>query len=84
MGATMGSFEVIGSLDRRQTRDFECRWPCTRTMARKINSILAAINLRVRPDVISLGHLGRDAEGGPVNGSICGASSALGGPVPLG
>jgi predicted LPLAT superfamily acyltransferase len=56
MGAHMGSFEVIGSLGRRRP-GLQVSMAMYEDNARKINSILAAINPKVRPDVISLGHL---------------------------
>jgi len=56
MGAHMGSFEVIGSLGRRRP-GLRVSMAMYEDNARKINSILAAINPEVRPDVISLGHL---------------------------
>jgi predicted LPLAT superfamily acyltransferase len=56
MGAHMGSFEVIGSLGRRRP-GLQVSMAMYEDNARKINSILAAINPEVRPDIISLGHL---------------------------
>jgi predicted LPLAT superfamily acyltransferase len=56
MGAHMGSFEVIGSVGRRRP-GLQVSMAMYEDNARKINSILAAINPKVRPDVISLGHL---------------------------
>lgn len=56
MGAHMGSFEVIGSLGRRRP-GLKVSMAMYEDNARKINSILAAINPKVRPDIISLGHL---------------------------
>jgi predicted LPLAT superfamily acyltransferase len=56
MGAHMGSFEVIGSIGRRRP-GLRVSMAMYEDNARKINSILAAINPRVRPDIISLGHL---------------------------
>jgi predicted LPLAT superfamily acyltransferase len=56
MGAHMGSFEVIGSIGRRRP-GLQVSMAMYEDNARKINSILAAINPKARPDVISLGHL---------------------------
>jgi predicted LPLAT superfamily acyltransferase len=56
MGAHMGSFEVIGSIGRRRP-GLRVSMAMYEDNARKINSILAAINPEVRPDIISLGHL---------------------------
>jgi predicted LPLAT superfamily acyltransferase len=56
MGAHMGSFEVIGSIGRRRP-GLRVSMAMYEDNARKINSILAAINPRVRPDIISLGHI---------------------------
>jgi predicted LPLAT superfamily acyltransferase len=56
MGAHMGSFEVIGSIGRRRP-GLQVSMAMYEDNARKINSILAAINPKVRPDIISLGHL---------------------------
>ena len=56
MGAHMGSFEVIGSAGRRRP-GLQVSMAMYEDNARKINSILAAINPEVRPDIISLGHL---------------------------
>jgi predicted LPLAT superfamily acyltransferase len=56
MGAHMGSFEVIGSMGRRRP-GIQVSMAMYEDNARKINSILAAINPAVRPDIISLGHL---------------------------
>ncbi len=56
MGAHMGSFEVIGSLGRRQ-RGIELSMAMYEDNARKINAILAAINPDAKPDIISLGHI---------------------------
>jgi len=56
MGAHMGSFEVIGSIGRRQP-GLTVSMAMYEDNARKINSILAAINPRVKPDIISLGHI---------------------------
>ena len=56
MGAHMGSFEVIGSLGRRQP-GLQVSMAMYEDNARKINTILAAINPRAKQDVISLGHI---------------------------
>jgi predicted LPLAT superfamily acyltransferase len=56
MGAHMGSFEVIGSIGRRQ-RGLQVSMAMYEDNARKINAILAAINPRHKPDIISLGHI---------------------------
>nr|UXE44224.1 hypothetical protein Hi04_10k_c1511_00013 [uncultured bacterium] len=56
MGAHMGSFEVIGSIGRRE-RGLQVSMAMYEDNARKINSILGAINPNVKPDVIALGHL---------------------------
>jgi predicted LPLAT superfamily acyltransferase len=56
MGAHMGSFEVIGSIGRRRP-GLQVSMAMYEDNARKINSILAAVNPEVRPDIISLGHL---------------------------
>jgi predicted LPLAT superfamily acyltransferase len=58
MGAHMGSFEVIGSVGRRQP-GLHVSMAMYEDNARKINTILAAINPHALPDLISLGH--RDA-----------------------
>ncbi|HLZ97764.1 MAG TPA: hypothetical protein VKP66_07410 [Steroidobacteraceae bacterium] len=56
MGAHMGSFEVIGSVGRRNP-GLHVSMAMYEDNARKINSILAAINPDANPDVIPLGHL---------------------------
>ena len=56
MGAHMGSFEVIGSIGRQQP-GLEVSMAMYEDNARKINAILAAINPKAKPDIISLGHL---------------------------
>ncbi len=56
MGAHLGSFEVIGSIGRRRP-GLQVSMAMYEDNARKINSILAAINPALTPDVISLGHL---------------------------
>jgi predicted LPLAT superfamily acyltransferase len=55
MGAHMGSFEVIGSIGRRQP-GIQVSMAMYEDNARKINAILAAINPVVKPDIVSLGH----------------------------
>ncbi len=56
MGAHMGSFEVIGSVGRRQP-GLHVAMAMYEDNARKINAILAAINPRANPDIIALGHI---------------------------
>jgi predicted LPLAT superfamily acyltransferase len=56
MGAHMGSFEVIGSLGRRQP-GLQVSMAMYEDNARKINGILAAVNPEARPDIVSLGHI---------------------------
>src|SRR5579859_917928 len=56
MGAHMGSFEVIGSVGRRNP-GLHVSMAMYEDNARKFNSILAAINPDANPDVIPLGHL---------------------------
>jgi len=56
MGAHMGSFEVPGSVGRRRP-GLQVSMAMYEDNARKINSILAAINPAATPDIISLGHL---------------------------
>jgi predicted LPLAT superfamily acyltransferase len=56
MGAHMGSFEVIGSLGRRQP-GLHVSMAMYEDNARKINTILAAINPKANPDIIALGHI---------------------------
>jgi predicted LPLAT superfamily acyltransferase len=56
MGAHMGSFEVIGSIGRRQP-GLHVSMAMYEDNARKINAILAAINPKAKPDIISLGHI---------------------------
>jgi predicted LPLAT superfamily acyltransferase len=56
MGAHMGSFEVIGSIGRRQS-GLQVSMAMYEDNARKINAILAAINPNSKPDIISLGHI---------------------------
>ncbi|HWJ33783.1 MAG TPA: hypothetical protein VNR70_00870 [Steroidobacteraceae bacterium] len=56
MGAHMGSFEVIGCIGRRQP-GIQVSMAMYEDNARKINTILAAINPKAKPDIISLGHI---------------------------
>jgi predicted LPLAT superfamily acyltransferase len=56
IGAHMGSFEVIGSLGRRET-GIQVSMAMYEDNARKINTILAAINPKAKPDIVSLGHI---------------------------
>jgi predicted LPLAT superfamily acyltransferase len=56
MGAHMGSFEVMHSVGRRQ-HGLQVAMAMYEENARKINATLAAINPRLVPDVISLGHI---------------------------
>ncbi len=56
MGAHMGSFEVIGSIGRRQP-GLQVSMAMYEDNARKINAILAAINPHLKTDIISLGHI---------------------------
>jgi len=56
MGAHMGSFEVTGSVGRRQP-GLHVAMAMYEDNARKINAILAAINPKASPDIISLGHI---------------------------
>jgi predicted LPLAT superfamily acyltransferase len=56
MGAHMGSFEVIGSIGRRQP-GLQVSMAMYEDNARKINAILAAINPKAKTDIISLGHI---------------------------
>jgi len=56
MGAHMGSFEVMHSLGRRQS-GLHVAMAMYEENARKINAILAAINPKVRPDIVPLGHI---------------------------
>ncbi len=56
IGAHMGSFEVIGSIGRRQP-GLHVSMVMYEDNARKINAILAAVSPEVRPDIIALGHL---------------------------
>jgi predicted LPLAT superfamily acyltransferase len=54
VGAHMGSFEVIGSVGRRQP-GLTVSMAMYEDNARKINAILTAINPRAKPDIIPLG-----------------------------
>ncbi len=56
LGAHMGSFEVMHSLSRRQ-RGLRVAMAMYEENARKIGAILAAINPKWIPDIISLGHI---------------------------
>jgi predicted LPLAT superfamily acyltransferase len=56
MGAHMGSFEVIGSIGRRQP-GLHVAMAMYEDNARKINGILAAINPGAKADIISLGSM---------------------------
>ena len=56
MGAHMGSFEIIGSVGRRQP-GLKVSMAMYEDNARKINAILAAINPNAKTDIISLGHI---------------------------
>ena len=56
LGAHMGSFEVMHSLSRRQ-QGLRVAMAMYEENARKIGAILAAINPKWIPDIISLGHI---------------------------
>jgi predicted LPLAT superfamily acyltransferase len=56
MGAHMGSFEVMHSLGRRQ-HGLRVAMAMYEENARKINAVLAAINPRLEPDIVSLGRI---------------------------
>ena len=56
MGAHMGSFEVIHSLGRRR-RGLKVAMAMYEENARKINHTLAAINPRLKSDIVSLGRI---------------------------
>ncbi|HEY2685318.1 MAG TPA: hypothetical protein VGI93_17500 [Steroidobacteraceae bacterium] len=56
LGAHIGSFEVLHSLARQRT-DVEVAMAMYEDNARKISSILAAINPSFEADIIRLGHL---------------------------
>ena len=57
LGAHMGSFEVMHSVGRNG-RGIRITMAMYEDNARKISSILAAINPKVEPDIVSLGRLG--------------------------
>ena len=61
MGAHMGSFEIIGSIGRRQP-GLQVSMAMFEDNARKINAILAAINPAAKSDIISLGPHRRDVD----------------------
>jgi predicted LPLAT superfamily acyltransferase len=56
LGAHMGSFAVMHSLSRRQSR-LRVSMAMYEENARKISSILAAINPSAVPDIVALGHI---------------------------
>jgi predicted LPLAT superfamily acyltransferase len=56
MGAHMGSFEVMHSLGRRR-RGIKVAMAMYEENARKINAILAAVNPRLKSDIVSLGRI---------------------------
>ena len=56
LGAHMGSFEVMHSLGRRR-HGLQVAMAMYEENARKINAILAAINPRVKSDIVSLGQI---------------------------
>jgi predicted LPLAT superfamily acyltransferase len=56
MGAHMGSFAVMHSLSRRQSR-LRVSMAMYEENARKISGILAAINPAAVPDIVALGHI---------------------------
>ena len=56
LGAHMGSFEVMRSIGRSQP-GLRVTMAMYEDNARRINAILAALNPRARPDIISLGQL---------------------------
>jgi predicted LPLAT superfamily acyltransferase len=56
MGAHMGSFEVMHSLGRRR-RGLKVAMAMYEENARKINHTLAAINPRLKSDIVSLGQI---------------------------
>jgi predicted LPLAT superfamily acyltransferase len=57
LGAHMGSFEVMHSLGRTHG-GLRVTMAMYEDNARKISSILAAINPKLEPDIVSLGHIG--------------------------
>jgi predicted LPLAT superfamily acyltransferase len=56
LGAHMGSFEVIHSLSRQHS-DLHVAMAMYEENARKISGILAAINPKLEPDIVSLGQI---------------------------
>jgi predicted LPLAT superfamily acyltransferase len=56
MGAHMGSFEVMRGLARREAR-LQVSMAMYEHNARKINSMIAAIDCEAKPDIISLGQV---------------------------
>jgi predicted LPLAT superfamily acyltransferase len=56
LGAHMGSFAVMHSLSRRQSR-LRVSMAMYEENARKISGILAAINPNAVPDIVALGHI---------------------------
>jgi predicted LPLAT superfamily acyltransferase len=56
MGAHMGSFEVIHTIGRQRS-DFRVAMLMYEENARKLNTMLAAINPKARQDIIPLGHV---------------------------
>ena len=56
MGAHMGSFEVLHSLGRRR-HGLKVTMAMYEENARKISATLAAINPRLKPDIVSLGRI---------------------------
>ncbi len=56
MGAHLGSFEVLRSLGRRQA-GLSVVMAMYEDNARRINSILSAINPSARPEIVPLGHI---------------------------
>jgi predicted LPLAT superfamily acyltransferase len=57
LGAHMGSFEVMHSVGRK-SGGIRVTMAMYEDNARKISSILAAINPKVEPDIVSLGRIG--------------------------
>jgi len=57
LGAHMGSFEVMHSLGRTHG-GLRVTMAMYEENARKISTILAAINPKLQPDIVSLGHIG--------------------------
>jgi hypothetical protein len=56
MGAHMGSFEVMASIGRRR-RGIKVAMAMYEENARKINATLAAINPKIKSDIVSLGRI---------------------------